>query len=76
MEFNKSAGSVLSALAGTVSAWFGGTRRQVERADALEKRVQVQDWESAPLKGTVPGAKLPTPEEVAKEVTGVAPLTN
>jgi hypothetical protein len=74
VKFSKSAARVLSTLTGSVSALFTGSRRRAERAHALERRVQVQDWESAPLKGTVPGAKVPTPEEVAKEITG-APAT-
>jgi hypothetical protein len=73
MMFSRTAVVVLGALAGTAAAVFVGARRRVDRANALEGRVEVQDWESAPLKGTVPGAKLPPPEEVAKDVTGVTP---
>jgi hypothetical protein len=74
MVFGKTAVFAFSVLAGAATALFVGTRRRVERANALEGRVEVQDWESAPLKGTVPGAKLPAPEEVAKEITGVTPV--
>ena len=74
MAFNRTALLLFGAVAGTLAAAFVGTRRRVERANALEGRVEVQDWESAPLKGTVPGAKLPPPEEVAKDVTGVTPV--
>ena len=73
MVFGRTAVIAMSVLAGTAAALFVGTRRRIDRANALEGRVEVQDWESAPLKGTVPGARLPAPEEVAKEVTGVTP---
>ena len=74
MVFNRTAAIAMGVLAGTAAALFVGTRRRVDRANALEGRVGVQDWESAPLKGTVPGAKLPATEEVAKDVTGVTPV--
>jgi len=74
MVFNRIAVIGLGALAGAAAALFVGIRRRVERANSLEGRVEVQDWESAPIKGTVPGAQLPKPEEVAKEVTGVTPV--
>jgi len=71
MMLGKTAVIAFGVVAGAATAFFVGTRRRVERANALEGRVEVQDWESAPLKGTVPAANLPTPKEVAKGVTGV-----
>jgi len=70
MVFNKTALLVLTGLAGVVAGVFVGARRRIERVKALEDRVEVQDWESAPLKGTVPAANPPTPKEVATRVTG------
>ncbi len=71
MVINKTALLVLTGLAGALASVFVGARRRAERAKALEGRVEVQDWESAPLKGTVPAANPPTPKEVATTVTGV-----
>ncbi len=71
MVFNKTGLLVFGAVAGTLTAAFVGAKRRLDRAHALKGRVEVQDWESAPLKSTVPGAQLPEPNEVAKEVTGI-----
>jgi hypothetical protein len=73
MVFNKTVVLALTALAGTAAALLVSGRRRIERAEALEDRVRVQDWESMPLRGTVPGAQVPAPQQVAREVTGVAP---
>lgn len=62
---------MLSALAGTVAAIFVSARRQSERAEAIRDQVEGQDWESVPIKPAVRGAKIPPPEEVAEEVTGM-----
>ena len=69
MALNRTALLVLTGLAGTLAGLFVAARRQTKRADALNERVEIQDWESAPLTGTVPGANVPTPKEVAKKVT-------
>lgn len=71
MAFNKTALIVFAGLAGALASVFVGVQRRIDRANALKGRVEVQDWESAPLKGTVPAANPPTPKEVAKGVTGV-----
>jgi hypothetical protein len=71
MVFSKTGFLVLGAMAGTVAAFIVGARRQIDRANALKGRVEVQDWESEPLKATVPNAQLPEPADVAKKVTGV-----
>ena len=71
MTVNKTAVLVLTGVAGALAGVLVGTRRQIDRAKALKGRVEVQDWESAPLRGTVPAANPPTPKEVAKTVTGV-----
>ena len=69
MPFNKF--FMLSALAGTAAAFFVAARRQSERAEALRERVEIQDWESAPVKPAARGAQIPAPEAVAEEVTGI-----
>jgi len=71
MVMNKTGLLIFGALAGTLTAVFVGAKRRTDRAHALKDRVEIQDWESASLKSTVPGAQLPEPNEVAKEVTGV-----
>jgi hypothetical protein len=71
MSLNKTAFLVFTGVAGAVAALFVGVQRRIDRAKALEGRVEVQDWESAPLKGTVPAANPPSAKEVATRVTGV-----
>ena len=60
---------LFSALAGTAAAVLVAARRQSVRAEAIKDRVQIQDWESAPVKPR--GAQIPPAEEVAEEVTGI-----
>jgi hypothetical protein len=50
-----------------VGAIFFGARRQ--RAEAIREKVERQDWESAPVKPAAGAATIPSPEQVAEEIT-------
>jgi hypothetical protein len=61
---------MLSALAGAMGL-FVAARRQSKRAGAIKDMVERRDWESAPIKPAARGEKIPSPEKVAEEVTGI-----
>ena len=63
---------MMGALASAAAAVFVALRRQAERSGAIKDMVDRRDWESP----VPPATRVPSPEKVAEDVTGIPPAVN